>query len=120
LDVSFRETEPFYSKEGSIISFQGEQSSTEHLLQESDGNEFVEVENMIEQLGNNGTDEESRGRSIDEESPLNIELPLLTPSTNESSQNGESQVLLQPISDESNVITNIFYAQDVHPTTAAS
>ena len=56
LDVSFYETEPFYSKEGSS---QEEQSSTEHLLQESDGNEFVEVEHMIEQLGNNGTDEES-------------------------------------------------------------
>jgi len=32
LDVSFRETESFYSKEGSIISSQGEQSSNEHLL----------------------------------------------------------------------------------------
>jgi hypothetical protein len=94
LDVSFRETESFYSKEGSIISSQGEQSSNEHLLQESDRNEFVELENIIEQLGSSGTDEESRGRSTDGESPINIELPLLTPLTNESSQNAESQVLL--------------------------
>jgi hypothetical protein len=90
LDVSFRETESFYSKEGSIISSQGEQSSNEHLLQESDRNEFVELENIIEQFGSSGTNEKSRGRSTDEEPQINIELPLLTPLTNESSQNAES------------------------------
>jgi hypothetical protein len=82
LDVSFRETE---SKEGSIISFQEEQSSNEHLLQESDRNEFVELENIIKQFGSSGTNEKSRGRSTDEDSQINIELPLLTPLTNESS-----------------------------------
>nr|TKR79633.1 hypothetical protein D5086_0000270460 [Populus alba] len=75
---------------------------------------------MLEQLGNTSTDEESRGRSIAEESSRNIELPLLTPATNESSQNGESQVILNPISDESNAITDIPYVQDVHPTSAPS
>jgi len=50
---------------------------------------------------------------------INIELPVLTPLTNESSQNAESQVLLQPISDESSAFTDISYAQDVHPATAA-
>jgi hypothetical protein len=107
LDVSFHETESFYSKKGSIISSQGEQSSNKHLLQESDRNEFVELENIIEQLGSSGTDEESRGRSTDAESPINIELPLLTPLTNESSQNVESQVLLQPISDETYLLISL-------------
>ena len=119
MDVSFRETESFYSKEGSIISSQGEQSSNEHLLQESDRNEFVELENIIEQFGSSGTNEKSRGRSNDEESQINIELPLLTPLTNESSQNAKSQVLLQPISDESNIFPDISYAQDVPLATAA-
>jgi hypothetical protein len=89
------------------------------LLQESDRNEFVELENIIEQFGSSGTNEKSRGRSSEEESPTNIELPLLTPLTNESFQNVESQVLLQPISDESNIFTDISYAQDVPPATAA-
>jgi hypothetical protein len=77
LDVSFRETEPFYLEGCSIASSQGEQPSNEHLLQKSGSNEFFELKEITENIG---------GRSTDEESPINIELPLLTPLTNESPQ----------------------------------
>jgi hypothetical protein len=47
------------------------------LLQKSGSNEFFELEEITENIG---------GRSTDEKSPINIELPLLTPLTNESPQ----------------------------------
>ncbi|XP_011016012.1 PREDICTED: uncharacterized protein LOC105119561 [Populus euphratica] len=127
MDVSFREAEPYYSKGLPTTTFQGENFSQGNVLPEGgndDGNnEFFKLEEIIERLTNNSTLEElpggtnnvleleavteMLGRSHTREgSPINIELPLLTPLPNEFTQNVEPQELLNPISNESNVISD--------------
>ena len=127
LDVSFRETEPFYSSPSHSISSQGEQLGDENQMLEDaesakpstnvlqqDTHEFVEFETMIEHLGSRIAEE--RSRDIDAESPQNIELPLITPTANEPPQsNVPGQVSLQPLSHSLNE-ANIF-SQDIPPTT---
>jgi hypothetical protein len=110
MDVSFRESEPYYSKGLPTTTFQGENFSQGNVLPEGgndDGNnEFFELEEITERLSNNSTLEELPGGTDDvsdleavtemlgrshthEESPINIELRLLTPLPNESTQNVE-------------------------------
>jgi hypothetical protein len=125
MDVFFHESEPYYSKGLPTTTFQGENFSQGNVLPEGgndDGNnEFFELEEITERLSNSSTLEELLGGTYDvseleaviemlgrnhshEESPINIELPLLTPLPDESTQNVEPQVLLNPISNESTVI----------------
>ena len=78
MNVSFRESEPYYSEGFSTTSIQGENFSEEYKLHEESRNElhecsrdeFLKLEEITERL---------RKNNIHEELSINIELPLLIP-----------------------------------------
>lgn len=88
LNVSFREPEPYFSEEVSTPSLQGKNSTEENMLQKDDGvDEFLKLEEVIERLGRSGKQSLKSIHEVlvhsenESESPMNTELPILTPLT---------------------------------------
>ena len=121
LDASFRETEPYYSRNFSGPSLQGETYTEENGLQRGGGgNEFIELEKVNTWLEKSGQQvfESIPGNDNDvleqlempadapdmAESSKPLKLPTFTPSPEESTQNVLPQVTSNPSIDESNEI----------------
>ena len=112
LDASFHELESYYSKGVFRNSLQGESSSEENVQQENGENdEFIELEEVNEHFKQQGYDHNHEIESeslispkedlffpnITESPPIPSELPMSTPSAEESTQSVPPQVNTNPV-----------------------
>ena len=117
LDVSFHELEPYYSGGVSDHSLQGESLCEENGQRENEGgDEFVELEHMVEKLQNGDGNEVQQGcdnmtetecdpsnfLDMSEAQSRPLELPMSTPLTEELTESVPPQVISNPLSNESN------------------
>ncbi|KAH9696165.1 retrovirus-related pol polyprotein from transposon RE1 [Citrus sinensis] len=128
LDVSFHELEPYYSGGISYHSLQGESLCEENGQRENEGgDEFVELEHMVEKLQNGDGNEVQQGcdnmtetecdpsyfLDMSEAQSRPLELPMSTPLTEELTESVPPQVISNPLSNESN--EPFFSVEDMNP-----